>query len=144
MNSKLWQRCFLIGFLINSTPILALELDKIELPDMGDSAGALISPAEEKQFGEAFFRSLHAQVTINQDSEIQHMNYATVTVNVINGGIQVKVKPQLAGTVVARTRSHGARCRRAPLLGQGRGDDAGDDPRRLPAPGRMAGCPAPG
>lgn len=49
----------------------ALELDKIELPDMGDSSGALISPEEEKKLGEAFFRSLHAQVTINQDNEIQ-------------------------------------------------------------------------
>ncbi len=60
-----------MGLLTNANSLFALELDKIELPDMGDSAGALISPAEEKQFGEAFFRSLHAQVTINQDSEIQ-------------------------------------------------------------------------
>jgi predicted Zn-dependent protease len=71
MKRKCWRQWFLIGFLLNSTPIFALELDKIELPDMGDSAGALISPAEEKQFGEAFFRSLHSQVVINQDSEIQ-------------------------------------------------------------------------
>ncbi|MDD5227814.1 MAG: M48 family metalloprotease [Methylococcales bacterium] len=71
MSGKFFRRLFLISLLINSTPIFALELDKIELPDMGDSAGALISPAEEKQFGEAFFRSLHNQVVINQDSEIQ-------------------------------------------------------------------------
>ena len=44
---------------------------KIELPDMGDSSGTVISPAEEKELGEAFFRSLHSQVTINQDAEIQ-------------------------------------------------------------------------
>jgi predicted Zn-dependent protease len=44
---------------------------KIELPDMGDSSGTIISPAEEKELGEAFFRSLHSQVTINQDAEIQ-------------------------------------------------------------------------
>jgi predicted Zn-dependent protease len=49
----------------------AVEITKIELPDMGDSSGALITPAEEKEFGEAFFRSLHSQVTINQDAEIQ-------------------------------------------------------------------------
>ena len=54
----------------------ARELDlgltsKIELPDMGDSTGTLITPAEEKEFGEAFFRSLHSQITINQDAEIQ-------------------------------------------------------------------------
>ena len=71
MNNKFWRQLLLISLLTNANAIFALELDKIELPDMGDSAGALISPAEEKQFGEAFFRSLHTQVTINQDSEIQ-------------------------------------------------------------------------
>lgn len=54
-----------------STPQSAFELTKIDLPDMGDSSGALISPAEEKELGEAFFRSLHSQVTVNQDPEIQ-------------------------------------------------------------------------
>lgn len=44
---------------------------KIDLPDMGDSSGTIISPAEEKALGEAFFRSLHSQVMINQDAEIQ-------------------------------------------------------------------------
>ncbi len=50
---------------------LADEVAKIELPDMGDSSGTLITPAEEKELGEAFFRSLHAQININQDAEIQ-------------------------------------------------------------------------
>ena len=49
----------------------AVEITKIELPDMGDSSGTLITPAEEKEFGEAFFRSLHSQISINQDAEIQ-------------------------------------------------------------------------
>ncbi len=49
----------------------AVEITKIELPDMGDSSGTLITPAEEKEFGEAFFRSLHSQIAINQDAEIQ-------------------------------------------------------------------------
>ena len=49
----------------------AIGINKIDLPDMGDSSGTLISPAEEKEFGEAFFRSLHSQITINQDAEIQ-------------------------------------------------------------------------
>ena len=54
-------------------PVLphAVEINKIELPDMGDSSGTLISPAEEKEFGEEFFRSLHSQITINEDAEIQ-------------------------------------------------------------------------
>lgn len=38
---------------------------------MGDSSGTLISPAQEQQLGEAFYRSLHAQIVINQDAEIQ-------------------------------------------------------------------------
>ncbi len=49
----------------------AEEISKIELPDMGDSSGTLISPAEEKEFGEEFFRSLHSQIMISQDPEIQ-------------------------------------------------------------------------
>ena len=49
----------------------AIEIDKLQLPDMGDSSGALISPAEEKEFGAAFFRNLHAQTDISQDLEIQ-------------------------------------------------------------------------
>lgn len=44
---------------------------KIVLPDMGDSSGTIITPAEEKELGEYFFRSLHSQVAINQDAEIQ-------------------------------------------------------------------------
>ena len=48
----------------------AVEINKIELPDMGDSSGTLISPAEEKECGEEFFRSLHSQISINEDAEI--------------------------------------------------------------------------
>ncbi len=44
---------------------------KINLPDMGDSSGSIITPAEEKELGEAFFRYLHSQVEINQDPEVQ-------------------------------------------------------------------------
>lgn len=49
----------------------AIEIEKLQLPDMGDSSGALISPAEEKEFGAAFFRNLHSQTEISQDLEIQ-------------------------------------------------------------------------
>jgi len=52
-------------------PQQATEIEKIQLPDMGDSSGTLITSEEEKELGEAFFRSLHSQVVINQDSEIQ-------------------------------------------------------------------------
>lgn len=54
-----------------TAPPQAIEIAKIELPDMGDSSGTLLSPMEEKELGEAFFRSLHSQININQDAEIQ-------------------------------------------------------------------------
>ena len=53
------------------TPIQAQEPGKIKLPDMGDSAGTLISPIEEKKLGDAFFRNLHSEIKINNDPEIQ-------------------------------------------------------------------------
>jgi predicted Zn-dependent protease len=60
-----------LGLLLTLT-VQATELENITLPDMGDSAGTLISPQQEQEFGAAFFRSLHNRVTINQDPEIQH------------------------------------------------------------------------
>ncbi|MGR8931634.1 MAG: M48 family metalloprotease [Gammaproteobacteria bacterium] len=56
--------------LLPETP-RAIEIEKLHLPEMGDSAGALISPMEEQEFGAAFFRNLHSQTEINQDLEIQ-------------------------------------------------------------------------
>ncbi len=60
-----------LSLVIFSASQQAGDITKIELPDMGDSSGTLITPEEEKEFGEAFFRSLHSQITINQDAEIQ-------------------------------------------------------------------------
>ncbi|MGR9114613.1 MAG: beta-barrel assembly-enhancing protease [Gammaproteobacteria bacterium] len=66
------KRTLLFALLLcQGSPSYAIDLNKIELPDMGDSSGALISPVQEQQLGAAFFRSLHAQVAINQDAEIQ-------------------------------------------------------------------------
>lgn len=69
---------FRLPFLLLTTVLLLHPVNdradpyaKIELPDMGDSSGAIISPAEEKELGEAFFRSLHSQVEISQDAEVQ-------------------------------------------------------------------------
>ncbi len=50
----------------------AVDIEKIDLPDMGDSTGRLISPQQEQELGAAFFRNLHSQIKINQDLEIQH------------------------------------------------------------------------
>ncbi len=60
-----------LSLILDSVITAAEPINKIELPDMGDSTGRLISPAEELQLGEAFFRSVHTQVPINQDAEIQ-------------------------------------------------------------------------
>ncbi|MFU8789542.1 MAG: M48 family metalloprotease [Methylobacter sp.] len=74
MNVKPSVIALAVSLALLPFPQHALDLglnSKIELPDMGDSSGTLITPAEEKEFGEAFFRSLHSQITINQDAEIQ-------------------------------------------------------------------------
>ncbi|XSG85296.1 MAG: M48 family metalloprotease [Methylohalobius sp. ZOD2] len=42
-----------------------------ELPDMGSPSDTVLSPDEEKQLGDAFYRNLHQQVRISQDPEIQ-------------------------------------------------------------------------
>lgn len=43
----------------------------IVLPDMGDSTGTLISPAQEKILGESFFRSIRSQLEISYDPDVQ-------------------------------------------------------------------------
>ncbi len=72
MKFKLSTLSFaLIGVMFSLSPA-AEDIEKIQLPDMGDSSGTLISPAQEKDLGEAFFRQLHAQVQISEDVEISH------------------------------------------------------------------------
>ena len=44
----------------------------IVLPDMGDSTGTLISPAQEKILGESFFRSIRSQLNISYDPDVQN------------------------------------------------------------------------
>lgn len=46
-------------------------VDKIKLPDMGDSTGTLISPVQEKALGDSFFRSIRSQLKISYDPDIQ-------------------------------------------------------------------------
>jgi predicted Zn-dependent protease len=54
-------------------PVLsqATEMNKLALPEMGDSSGSLLTIAEEKELGEEFFRYLHSELVISQDAEIQ-------------------------------------------------------------------------
>ncbi|MGR8934262.1 MAG: beta-barrel assembly-enhancing protease [Gammaproteobacteria bacterium] len=61
-----------VAFALLAGPASADEkTDKILLPDMGDSTGALITPAQEQELGQAFFRNLHTQVDISQDLDVQ-------------------------------------------------------------------------
>ncbi len=48
------------------------QADEIILPDMGDSTGTLISPAQEKILGESFFRNIRSQLEISYDPDIQN------------------------------------------------------------------------
>ncbi len=41
-----------------------------ELPEIGDPSGTLFTPLQEKELGEAFFRSLHGQAEISDDPEV--------------------------------------------------------------------------
>lgn len=52
------------------TAMLSHANPNIQLPDMGDSAGALVSPIEEYQVGQRFFWQLQQQVDLVQDPEI--------------------------------------------------------------------------
>jgi predicted Zn-dependent protease len=42
----------------------------IELPDIGDSTGTLMTPQQETELGEAFYRNLHSQMEVSQDPEV--------------------------------------------------------------------------
>ena len=69
MNLKTIVSAIVLSFSVTAS--WAIEIEKLHLPEMGDSAGALISPIEEQELGAAFFRNLHSQTEINQDLEVQ-------------------------------------------------------------------------
>ena len=52
------------------TTMISYANPNIRLPEMGDSAGALVSPQEEYQVGQTFFWRLQQQVDLIQDPEI--------------------------------------------------------------------------
>ena len=60
-------------FVQPSTPYAGITLDaprSQELPEIGDPSGTSFTPAEEKELGEAFFRSLHGEVAVSEDAEV--------------------------------------------------------------------------
>jgi len=77
------RKLFVIALLgLVSWPLTTMLAADIELPDFGDSAGALISPAQEYQIGQAFFWRLQQSVELIDDPEvnsyIQEVGYRLV------------------------------------------------------------------
>ncbi len=52
-------------------PAPRAEMPDIELPDIGDPTGTLMTAQQESALGEAFYRNLHATLQINADPEVQ-------------------------------------------------------------------------
>ena len=67
-----------------ASSIAVAKIDEVQLPDMGDSSGTLISPIQEKELGDSFFRSLHGKIKISQDIEIQEYIQSIGTQLVVN------------------------------------------------------------
>ena len=59
----------LTGLLSASTGLHSQE--NIELPDFGDSAGAIISPAQERKLGENFVRQMRKLAPLVTDPEVE-------------------------------------------------------------------------
>lgn len=52
-------------------PSITLDAPRTqELPDIGDPSGTAFNPTQEKQLGEAFFRSLHVEAAVSDDPEV--------------------------------------------------------------------------
>lgn len=72
MKLNAFSLALTIGMMLYPASQHAIEIDKIDLPDLGDSSGSLLSPIQEQKYGAEFYRQLHTQIEINQDPEIQH------------------------------------------------------------------------
>ncbi len=56
--------------LLSSLPLANANPDFTDLPSIGDTAGRLISPEQEKQFGESFMRQIRRTGKLVQDPEL--------------------------------------------------------------------------
>ena len=64
-----------IVLVLTVTPLpvaVATEMTHIELPDIGDPTGVIMTAQQETELGEAFYRNLHAQMHIDADPEIKN------------------------------------------------------------------------
>jgi predicted Zn-dependent protease len=67
---KLCAALLILGQASLSHRAALADTGTIELPDIGDPTGTLMTPQQEAELGEAFYRSLHSQMEINQDPEV--------------------------------------------------------------------------
>lgn len=70
LNMTMYKYIFILLTLVFSLVANAGSMSDIRLPDMGDSAGSLISPQEEYRIGQAFFWRLQQEVDLVEDAEI--------------------------------------------------------------------------
>jgi predicted Zn-dependent protease len=56
----------LLVLIVSASPCVSA----VELPQMGDTSGAIISPEEERQLGEAFMREVRRQLTVIDDPQV--------------------------------------------------------------------------
>jgi len=68
-DRSLLAACFVMALSWSVAGVRAMERD--ELPDFGDSAGAIISPAQEKQLGEGFMRQMRRYAPVVTDEEVE-------------------------------------------------------------------------
>jgi predicted Zn-dependent protease len=70
MKFRWLKTVILPGLLAVTPPFAAGEIAGSQLPDFGDSSGSLISPAQERELGEAFMRSVRYQAKLVSDPQI--------------------------------------------------------------------------
>lgn len=63
-------RLLVAAMLLGAAAHAAPPPDSLSLPNIGDTAGQLISPEQEKKFGEAFMRQIRNSVTLIDDPEL--------------------------------------------------------------------------
>jgi predicted Zn-dependent protease len=49
----------------------AAEVDSLDLPDIGDSTGSLLSPENERRLGQAFLNHVRRQANLDEDPEVE-------------------------------------------------------------------------
>lgn len=70
MPARVLFSCLILFLLSFQTPQTAADPSD-DLPDFGDSAGAIISPAQEKKLGESFMRQVRRYAPVVDDEEVE-------------------------------------------------------------------------